>query len=122
MKLTSYSCGKRGLETSVIHDKMKGVDAYSVNLKSRQRVLQQETKWNYSHLGDAGLNDGLVGEYRGDVGLNDGDWGLYLGDVGEKEGDVGEYLGLVGEYPGDVRFSAGDVGEYVGDVGALPRS
>lgn len=26
-----------------------------------------------SHLGEAGLNDGLVGEYRGDVGLNDGD-------------------------------------------------
>ena len=47
--------------------------------------------------GEAGLNDGLVGEYLGDVGLNDGDWGLYLGDAGEKEGDVGEYRGLAGE-------------------------
>lgn len=27
----------------------------------------------YSHLGDAGLNDGLVGEYHGKVGLSDGD-------------------------------------------------
>ena len=28
------------------------------------------------HRGDAGLNEGLVGEYRGEVGLKDGDWGL----------------------------------------------
>jgi hypothetical protein len=27
----------------------------------------------YIQHGDAGLKDGLVGEYRGDVGLNDGD-------------------------------------------------
>ena len=49
-----------------------------------------------SHIGDAGLNDGLVGEYscEGDVGLYEGDAGLYLG---EKLGDDGEYLGLVGE-------------------------
>ena len=42
------------------------------------------------HLGEAGLNDGLVGEYRGEVGLNEGDCWLYLGEVGEKEGEVGE--------------------------------
>ena len=39
------------------------------------------------HRGDAGLNDGLVGEYRGEVGLKDGDWGLYRGDVGENDGE-----------------------------------
>lgn len=74
----------------------------------------------YSHLGDVGLKEGLVGEYRGEVGLNDGDCGLYRGDVGEKDGEVGEYRGLEGEKFGDVRLSAGDVGEYVGDV-APPR-
>ena len=44
----------------------------------------------HSHRGDAGLKDGLVGEYRGEVGLKDGDWGLYRGDVGENDGEVGE--------------------------------
>ena len=43
-----------------------------------------------SHRGDAGLNEGLVGEYRGEVGLKDGDWGLYRGEVGENDGEVGE--------------------------------
>ena len=48
------------------------------------------------HRGDAGLKEGLVGEYLGDVGLKDGDCGLYRGDVGENDGDVGGYRGLVG--------------------------
>jgi hypothetical protein len=47
--------------------------------------------------GEAGLNEGLVGEYRGEAGLKDGDCGVYRGEVGEKLGDVGEYCGLVGE-------------------------
>lgn len=29
----------------------------------------------YLQRGDAGLNDGLVGEYRGEEGLKDGDCG-----------------------------------------------
>lgn len=53
-------------------------------------------KYDNSHIGEAGLNAGLVGEYRceGDVGLYDGDAGLYRG---ENDGDDGEYLGEVGE-------------------------
>jgi hypothetical protein len=40
---------------------------------------------------EAGLKEGLVGEYRGDVGEKDGDCGLYRGgEVGENEGKVGE--------------------------------
>lgn len=63
----------------------------------RSVTYDRARKSEHVHLGEAGLKDGLVGEYLGDVGLNDGDCGLYRGDVGENEGEVGEYRGLVGE-------------------------
>jgi hypothetical protein len=38
-----------------------------------------------------------------------------LGDAGENDGEVGEYPGLDGEYMGDVTMF-GDAGEYPGEV------
>ncbi|KAJ7236368.1 hypothetical protein C8J57DRAFT_1247861 [Mycena rebaudengoi] len=67
--------------------------------------LMKRLNETHLHRGDAGLNDGLVGEYRGDVGLNDGDCGMYHGEVGENDGEMGEYRGLAayGNVPGVTR-------------------
>jgi hypothetical protein len=48
-----------------------------VNLyKKRHKWLSFQKKLIDLQRGEAGLNEGLVGEYRGEAGLKDGDWGV----------------------------------------------
>ena len=52
---------------------MQDNKTYLGNLDLDVSVVKERQRTKNLHRGDAGLNDGLVGEYRGDVGLNDGD-------------------------------------------------